>query len=839
MPNPRMSVEQLRQHVLQLFQQPDGYPFINAVEDYLAAVPQDDQMRANGVGALARKGLVSVAAELARACPPGSPYAADIRAVGGQLAQVASEVMAWSTTDAQFAANLEALRTRGDRGAELAQELEQVWCQAGPALTLHKANDGNMLVRAATPTGRRVYVPAALDFAGRAELVHGTEAWKGQIIPPLLIDGVGSGLLIPRLHAASQHTFLNYSPALYVVETNLQGLALVMRLRDWTALLRDERVFLFAGPSAWEQWRDALLDSDGLLPLPQQLYALPRWPGQPASSAQEIVREVREHFEALHREWSRRAGELYAGRDAAYWARRYASAGPDHPLRVLCLTSRFTTFLQHSMRDMSAALQRKEYVTRVMIEEKDYALLPAHAYLQAIAEFEPDLILMIDHHRPEYPGRFVEQVPFVCWIQDELPHLYTAEAARRLQPLDFTMGFGLTRCVLRFGYPPERFLPCKMAVNPAKFARRPGAGEPDPSLRCDVAYVSHHSETPEQFHARWRQQAGDEKITRFMDAFYEETRPLFASSGFNGAYDLPRLLDQVAAKLGLACPDSEFRERLLSLYIRPLADRTLRHTTLAWVADWAEATGRTFHLHGNGWDRHPRLACYARGPARHGEHLAQIARQATINLHAGANPALHQRVLETACAGGFVMVRYHPADFPLAAKTDFVQYLLDHGISQPAEIPLDQLPPAFVKAMRHRLEETGRQVPGALEVTPAMLLDLAARRRYSDAYEYASEAFPSFEQITFRDAEDFARKAEDFIRHPQQREAIVEGMREAVQRLFSYDGLVEQLRFFLTEALQRAVGEGPLSRPSTRGGAFTSSDRAHSPSLPTGRHSAS
>jgi hypothetical protein len=43
--------------------------------------------------------------------------------------------------------------------------------------------------------------------------------------------------------------------------------------------------------------------------------------------------------------------------------------------------------------------------------------------------------------------------------------------------------------------------------------------------------------------------------------------------------------------------------------------------------------------------------------------MARIARNAAINLHAGSSLALHQRVLETLAAGGFVMVRFHPLDF--------------------------------------------------------------------------------------------------------------------------------------------------------------------------------
>lgn len=800
----QLSVDAFRQRLLQLNQQSDLYGFINLVGDYLALVPGDDNMRSAAVEVLTQKGLVSVAAEVAQAWPARSPHARKFRSLGQQLKRGPSDLVDWVTTDDRFAANLAALRGRDEHGRQLADELEQVWHEMVPRLTLHRANDGNVQVATTSSDGRRLWLPLAFDFAGDADALLRSLNWKGKMVEPILMDGAGSGLLIPRLHEASCCTLLNYRPAIYFCEENVRALALALRLHDWTQPLSDERVFLFVGDSAWQQWRGFMMANDHR-PLPPQLRVLHRWPGQPASKGEKTSREVAAYFAGIHADWHTRARQLYAGRDTAYWSRRYASASSSDPLRVLCMTSRFSTFIQHSMHDACSALARHGFSTQLMIEEdKNYALFPRHAYLRAIVAFEPDLILLIDHHRSECAERLIYEVPFVCWIQDELPHLYHRDAGRQMGPLDFAMGYGMTQCVLEFGYPAERFMPCKLAVDPVKFARARNTTEVDSSLQCDVVYISHHSETPEELYARLRYEVGDTQTRRQMEVFYEQTRELLTSCRFNGGYDLDDLVDRVAKETGTTLWKGDHRKRMLSWFVRPLVDRSLRHTTLAWVADWADATGRTFHLYGNGWDRHSRFARYAKGRAEHGNHIAQIARNAAINLHTGINPALHQRVLETVCAGGFLLVRYHPHDFYSPGYDSLVDYVTTQGIDQPTQIRVQDLPDDAIVALREHAAATGGVLPDTIEISAKFLLELKSRHGTDKRYHHAGSAFPRFAEVTFDSAEAFAARAERLLTRPDERDAIRCEMQQAVSELFSYDVLMPEMIAFVGESLRKA-----------------------------------
>ncbi|HSW44619.1 MAG TPA: glycosyltransferase [Phycisphaerae bacterium] len=796
------SVSDLRQQIERLLQSADPYPFLAVVEDYLAAVPVDDAIRARAVSLLAGKGLLSVGAEVARGCPPASANAADLHRAAQQLGAVQTDMIEPRTTEKRFHANLEALRGRGGEFGGLADEVERAWRDGRGEITLHRVSDGNLLARAVRSDGRRIWLPEALDFANRIEVLSANPKWQGVLVPPFLIEGVGAGWFIPRLHAATRCTYLTYSPAIYVVEPNLRALAAVLNLHDWSGVLSDERVYVFGGPQGWENWKD-LVVREASLSLPLSVINLATWPGAPAAVGELFLEEARNRREAEFNGIRRRVDGHYDKLDRAHWARRYATAGAADPLRVLLVTSRFTTFLRHSARDLAAAFERAGLGARLLIEPHDHALLDRRHVMEMFEGFRPDLVLVIDHHRAEPPERYPRNVPFVCWIQDDLPPLFEPDVGARMHELDFTMGYGRTRCVLQCGYPADRFMPSRLAVDIGKFA--PAADErPDPSLRCDVVFVSNHSESPETLRDRLLEHNQDEVLQRLMEAFFEETRPLMRSPRFNAGYSAETLLSDVEAKVGLHCPDGPFRDRLMGMYVRPLVDRTIRHATLEWIADWADGAGRVLHLYGRDWERHPRFGRYARGVAEHGGHLARIARNAAINLHCGSSPSLHQRVLETLAAAGFPMARFHPLDFGPPGHESFRRYLLDRDIRGPRRVPIDELPSDYIEGRRRRDALMGRATPAFIEITREYLFEQNPRSGDDRRYELAELAFPGFERITFDSPGLFARRAGHFIAHPEERADIVRSMQASVRELFTYDALVNRLLAFLREGLSRA-----------------------------------
>lgn len=787
---------ELRQKLMELGQADDPYPFLTLVDDYLPAVPDDDQVRALAINALIGKGLVSVAAEVAEACPPTSANSVSLSQAASQLKQAAQDQLSWSSLSQQFQANLNVLNTRGGHFAALADATAQVWKEASEGLTAHKASDGNVFVRGTRSSGHRIWLPAPSDYHGALEAIPENPPWSGRMPPPFLFEGVGLGWLLPRLHASTHHTSVTFSPMIFFIEPNLRALATVLHLQNWTVPLADERVWLFAGPKAWESWTQWMCDDSKISP-PQPIKQLPQWVGTPASQGEQCRQRVLQHYESLRRQYQRQADELYGDRDTAWWAKRYQAAGSNDPLRVLCLTSRFTTFLRHSTEDLARAFESLGIKTTLLMEPTPHSSFTPHFSLKACVEFEPDLVMVIDHHRHEYPGWLPSQVPFVCWIQDDLPDLFAADVGEKLGPLDFTMGYGRVRGVIEAGYPRERFMASSMAIDETKF-ELPAEGREDESLRCDAVFISHHSETPEDLCGRVKRMAGDERLGQLMDAFFEETRGLFASAGYNAGYNLDRLFREVEAKAGIVCENESTRQQVMTIFARPLADRILRHASLGWVADWAEGSGRTLHIYGKGWEAHPRFGRYAKGPAAHGQQLARISRAAGVNLHISSAPALHQRVLEAAAAGGFVMVRYHPADFFEPGHEAMRAFLAERDIREPTQLSLEEVPREYV-AMKQRTNALiGETMTDHIQVTMSYLLQHGPLADPSRRDQYAGEVFKDLKDITFDSPEQFAERAEYFLNHPDQRQAIVDRMKTTVNDRFTYQALLSRLIEFVT-----------------------------------------
>ncbi len=799
MPDAPMSVDRLRRQILENAGRGDTWAVIGLADAYLACVPDDDQVRATVVNALIAKGLYSVAAEVAGACPLQSPHHAELVSAARQLRRAAADRLDWSEMRPTYDRNLAVLRDGGPEARDLAEQAEHGREEAADC-EVHRTFDGNLLVRGPRPGGLRVWLTPPLDYRGKLEAVPDPPPWRGRVPKPFLFEGVGTGWLLPRIWAATCGTYLSYSPMVFIVEPDPRALAVVLHLHDWTGPLADERVRVFAGQAAWEHWRDWML-ARPYVSLPHTVARLPLWEGIAPGAAEAMLEEVVQARRTLYAETRRRVEQHYRGRDAAWWVRRFREAGPSDPLRVLCVTSRFTTFLQYSMRDLITAMESLGVQTRLLIEADDHSPIQDIMPLQAMLDFSPDLVLVIDHHRHEYASWFVNEVPYLCWIQDDLPALFDPGVGARLGPLDFTMGFGRTTAVLKSGYPPERFLPCRMAVDPMKFA--PGA-HPDAAPACDVAYVSHHSEPPEALFERLRQVPRDERVRQMLQGFFDRLMPLAADDRFDAGRPVEPLLDEAWKEWDLP-PEPRLRQEVLSLVVRPLVDRVLRHTALRWVADWADATGRSLHLYGRGWESHPRFGRYARGVAEHGAHLAAIARGAAISLHLGTVSALHQRVLETVCAGGFVLVRYNPQDYLSPGTEAMLRFLRERGITAPVRLRLDEVPPEYVAERQERLRRLGLPPRNEIQVTEEFLLENDRCQGSDPRYERAGLAFADLPTISFDGPETFAQRAEYFLAHPDQRRAIGERMRQTVEELFTYRALARRFLGFLRDALAKAA----------------------------------
>lgn len=347
-------------------------------------------------------------------------------------------------------------------------------------------------------------------------------------------------------------------------------------------------------------------------------------------------RGVDDDFARLDREriagWHRTTAEMAEHhRDTA--ARALAKLDAGAPLRVWLWSSIHTTVLRHVGAGLMAGFEQLGHTTQLQIEHdpRDNYDLPAVA--DALATFDADLALQLDHIRPEYGPLLAPGLPVASWVLDELPPLADPALVAKLGALDLTFAWSapLARAYTERGHPHSAKL--LFAVDPAIYHARDAVPAQDA-----IAYATHLS-LP--FEPRWAPGIYAE-LERML-----QTMPLLPS----GLVELAPVLEQLRARTGVIVP-----EPLASTFAYD-ALLVARHVERTRVADEILSAGLPLRLYGRGWDRIERFAPHAHGEVAAGADLRAMYQRHKVVLHINTRCNLHPRVLEAAASGGFVLAR--------------------------------------------------------------------------------------------------------------------------------------------------------------------------------------
>jgi hypothetical protein len=275
------------------------------------------------------------------------------------------------------------------------------------------------------PDGGWQWAPSLADHPGLAAAAPAPRDHRTHMPGPYPFDGIGQGWHLEKIWRGSRNTFLGYSAAIYVVEPDLAALAALLHLNDWRDLLADDAMFWFLGESAVERFQAQLLADDNL-PVPVVLYREPLIPDRPADRAARIdagIRQVIGSIDARYTDTLAQWKTVEEQRDTAYWSERIRATWirRERPLRVLAAVSTHTTFIQYSMRDALHALEQLGCQTRLLTDPRPYEKISVAAYHAAVREFDPDVLLSIDHLRNPKVERIPRDLPQITWDQDNLP----------------------------------------------------------------------------------------------------------------------------------------------------------------------------------------------------------------------------------------------------------------------------------------------------------------------------------------------------------------------------------------------------------------------------------
>lgn len=524
---------------------------------------------------------------------------------------------------------------------------------------------------------------------------------------------------------------------------------------------------------------------------------------------------IEQLFNALEREQATEQAALasevqraYAPRDRAWWERRFREAreGTGPRLRVLVPTCRYSTFVKHSSADAAAALEEAGCEVRVLVEPDETCHLNGLAYLRPIARWQPDLVLLINYTRATLRGMFGPiiplQLPFVCWIQDAMPHLFRDGAGAQHGKFDFIIGHQHKELFERFGYARERTMACSVVASERKFHPRPVESSLRRRHECEMAYVSRHAETVEAMHARLCREAGhDAALVRVLEHLYPRVRAIgenplahFAHSAF----------DEITSEALLATrypgpqPDPRLVTLIAKQYCGPIAERAVRHQSLHWAADIAEKNGWRLNLYGHGWESHPRFARFAKGELDHGEQLRASYQWAATHLHATVHFLMHQRVVECVLSGGFPMIRLNSDEvstlfwagvgalFARGAQADFADPL--SGIN--AFTVSDHAELCRVVGLRQRL---GLPAESAVPYTAKQRERFAKRGAVAKPEEQAIWLLADSAESFFSTPADLESNVRQAIERPELRRGIAQFAAARIRPRLTYAALVREV----------------------------------------------
>lgn len=664
-----------RADILQAGRGGSPWAFLPVALQALRARPDDHELRFLAAAAFAKLMLVTPARWHLGLLPGELRGQEPVRALGAAIDRLPSDRIGVDDLLGTLAGNLLSLRDRKREPVDLAGSLSR-WREHAAAWEWLRARDGNIVRRRAVDAaGLNEQWIGLADLKGAIDgltLPHKAATDKGGNVPPYVLEGIDPPWLVARVLRETPRGADGYHARVTIVQEDALELMDGLAQADLSELLREDRVRVLVGPDVAERLSRVLAESmDTQITGPGLSMSTVRVRVSPTieSVMQHAQRNQLAEQQRLAAEVERVYG-AQGGRDRAWWARRLAAKNGDAPRRVLIPTCRFSTYIKHSSADLAAAFERMGWESRVLIEPDEHSHLSGVAYYRAIAEFRPDLVVMINYARANINGSQAPvihlNIPYVMWVQDAMPHQMDRRIGDGMGGLDFVAGNVREELFRTFGYPRERTLNAPIVASAAKFH----PGEPSRELRerhsCEIAYVSHHCETPEAMHDRKRREAASNPaLVDLIDRIHPGLGPIVANPLGEPISTRLRTLTAQAMDVNprSTTPEQESTiAQVVQVYAMPMADRMLRHETLAWAAKIAQRRGWRLHLYGRGWEKHPTLAVHARGELDHGEDLRACYHVARVHLQVSAHTVLHQRLAECALSGGLPISRAQEDD---------------------------------------------------------------------------------------------------------------------------------------------------------------------------------
>jgi hypothetical protein len=790
----------------------------------------DVQLLLAMAGALVRLGLAGLAVRLLMSTRVPVFMRDELRALARELAALPSGETPSTKLADRYRANAAALRAGRPQFEAVAPsqppELDGVHLFRTPAGNVHAVRDD--------PAGRLHLIFPFVNHHREAEMLTLGPVREGSAVLSL---GVPSPPLLQRILAL--RTASGFRPPIDIIEPDPRVLAVWLHLADMAHLLGDLRVGIFAGADALQQYErfraDHLWRQEPTLTLKNHR---PDWRAESALGDVPAFHErVRIAVQTRQRALFGRQAAHYALCTAESWAARFreaANGGP--PLRVLHLATRYSTVTRHAMRDLAAAFRRRGCEADVVTEPHDCS--GRIDTWSLLADRPCDLVIVLNHLHGALADQIHPKIPFVCWIQDYMPELWSDRAGPSVGELHLVIGRDRGILTTLHEYPPDRFIAAGNLTDPQTYSAEPVEDRELAPFRCDVSYVSHASATPEQMIEEIVQESGP-ALGAYFSRILALLRRRLAAAGFVSLIDTYAFMLRAERESDDVSFTPAERKTGLHPVVLGLFDRLFRHEALEWVATWADARGRSLKLFGRGWEYHPTLHRFGCGEIDNGYEIRCACQASRINLQINGYNSLHQRLLDSLACGGFVLTRFNPNDFIRRPMLELQRIIRQKNVANLREL-LEPTGPAPEAAECLETLRRLRQPRIALAGDPARRREIELMREAGafPAERLTDEALfesirsqrylphrlagdiPGFARTTFADCRTFHAMLDHYVDDDRARRVFSQPMRRDALAHDTHDLLVERIIDHFASLSGRGAPLAPPRRsvPASTGG---------------------
>jgi hypothetical protein len=350
--------------------------------------------------------------------------------------------------------------------------------------------------------------------------------------------------------------------------------------------------------------------------------------------------------------------------------------------------------------------------------------------------------------------------------------------------------------------------PRRQCIALTKLTRPPMRQDFDHDTRSDdLVFVSNASHVPATIVAH--RVAAYEGSPQGRALLAEAARRLIdvyaAGNSVPTYYELLALLRTVQRDLAAPIGVAEF-DALAAWLFHPLNDALYRQQALLWARDAAREMSLSFAIYGNNWDKHPEFAANARGPIQYGLALGRVTRASRFNLQIVPYHCLHQRLLDGLVAGGFYLIRRHPAD---TAARDLIDFLLAHA---PAAQTLAAAQRALAEPMRAQLNTLADALrPAIASSDQDDPVEAVLAWRDMGLVIPGDQVLPHFDLTSFDDPATLRRAIARFAADPKLRVQFQGDQRQSVAERFTYEAGIGRVIASLHELLSDS-GPSPRSK---------------------------